>query len=830
MCSIVLYVFYSVSDYFTGEGINSAVIYHLIQGAEGAEFSAYSGLIATSIIVILMGIFLSYWLIARACRRSEGGKTHAYGSMAAVVVSLLLNPAIGDLSGLMMESSAFAMNKKGTSEFYKSYRQPKLELVSQKKNLVFIYAESLERTYFDESLFPGLITGLKELEARSTTFTNVRQIDHTSWTIAALVSSQCGLPLFTPYGGNSMSGMGEFLPSARCLSDFLSDEGYYMSYYGGAKITFAGKKSFFKTHSYDEYKGWQSLVPLINKLTYAVLVPWGLYDDDLLDLAYKRFNELSATKENFALMTLTLDTHGMEGRPSHSCKGISYGDGSNPVLNVMACSDKLITDFVKKILNSPHASNTVIVIASDHLSMKNTATDLLAKGDRSNIFMVIEPEGKPAKIDKYASTMDIASTILPFIGFKGEIGLGRNIAGKAQTEEEIRYIQDNLLSWKPDIFQLWDFPRIKRGIKFDLSKLTIHVDDKVFNVPALVALTPELETTFSFSYQLGGELVDNVLNMDEDTYYLLFDTCTNTNRIVNNFRNKAFCLLAGSGGLNRDVSSIIQLTPKTRTFTLTPDDIRHLAQIPSKGKFRPSRIAHAGGGLDGTARTNSFEALDQNIRKGYEYFEIDFNFTSDGHLVCIHDWGYDFKHQFGLEPEGVPTLAEFKALVRNNAKYEMCTLESLVPWLKENAEAKIITDVKGKENLRALKLIARSVPEFKSRIIPQLYYPESYKVAKGLGYEQIIWTLYRYKGSNNDVLNWVDKFKGPFAITMPKERANSPLPVMLAKKHVPTYVHTINNREHANIYLNSLGVTELYTDFLAPGESLIYSMPTSSTK
>ena len=40
-----------------------------------------------------------------------------------------------------------------------------------KRNVVFIYAEGLERTYFDETLFPGLINKLRVLESKGTYFT-----------------------------------------------------------------------------------------------------------------------------------------------------------------------------------------------------------------------------------------------------------------------------------------------------------------------------------------------------------------------------------------------------------------------------------------------------------------------------------------------------------------------------------------------------------------------------------------------------------------------------------------------------------------------------------
>lgn len=83
-----------------------------------------------------------------------------------------------------------------------------------------------------------------------------------------------------------------------------------------------------------------------------------------------------------------------------------------------------------------------------------------------------------------------------------------------------------------------------------------------------------------------------------------------------------------------------------------------------------------------------------------------------------------------------------------------------------------------------------------------------------MGFEQIIWTLYRYNGTNEDVLKWVDEFKGSFAITMPKGQAASNLPTELAKKHIPTYVHTINKLEEKNKFIDKFNITEIYTDFL----------------
>ena len=137
----------------------------------------------------------------------------------------------------------------------------------------------------------------------------------------------------------------------------------------------------------------------------------------------------------------------------------------------------------------------------------------------------------------------------------------------------------------------------------------------------------------------------------------------------------------------------------------------------------------------------------------------------------------------------------------------------MISWLDQNQSAFIITDVKN-DNLKALELISQKVPDFEKKVIPQIYNPANYNKVKDMGYQQIIWTLYRYKGTDADVLKWADEFHGPFAITMPKTRAESNLPKQLAEKNISTYVHTVNSAEEADFFLDNFGVTEIYTDFL----------------
>ncbi len=229
--------------------------------------------------------------------------------------------------------------------------------------------------------------------------------------------------------------------------------------------------------------------------------------------------------------------------------------------------------------------------------------------------------------------------------------------------------------------------------------------------------------------------------------------------------------------------------------------------------FIARRIAHAGGGINGKTYTNSYEALDYNHGRGFLFFELDFVFTHDKKIICLHDWGKNFKSIFGVYAQRRFTLQEFKDFQELIPCYKNCTLDGLAEWMKKNPSTYIITDIK-EHNIQALEAILKTLPNAKQRVIPQIYNPHNFTKVKDMGYEQVIWTLYRFGGNNDSVLKWVDTFRGKFAVTMPKERAKSDLPQKLKQRNIPSYVHTINTVEEAKFYMDKCEVTNVYTDFL----------------
>lgn len=236
-------------------------------------------------------------------------------------------------------------------------------------------------------------------------------------------------------------------------------------------------------------------------------------------------------------------------------------------------------------------------------------------------------------------------------------------------------------------------------------------------------------------------------------------------------------------------------------------------KLKAKKSMLPEFIAHAGGGYNGMAYTNSIEALNENTPY-YEWFEMDFLFTSDGELVCGHDWTDTFFENFGIRPDGPLTLKEFEELTQKNEKYTNCTAYILADWMRKNPDKLVVADVK-ENNVAALEYLSEKFPDIKQRFIAQVYDPSEYDSVKALGYEKVIWTLYRYDRINDhrSVIKeaaemWL------LAVAMPDAQAEDGLASKLIKAlSIPSFVHTVNSRrEYA--YFKKLGVHGVFTDSL----------------
>lgn len=455
---------YLLADTFTGEGVTESVIFHLFYGLEGVKLSEFTSYILAAALFSLMLAF-SINLFWRMNRRHKGQQKRQYrlaefvalGAVGAFAVAL--HPTTLQSAQIISDM----LVKPGTplnEELAKFEIKQTNKL--RKKSLVYIYAESFERIFLEEKIFPGLAPNLTILERGSLHIRGIRQAPLTDWTIAGMVASQCGVPLATfRIDRNEFSGVNGFMPGATCLGDVLNQAGYHSVFMGGADLNFAGKGRFYKEHGFQEVIGKDDLEAVSHQV--LPLSKWGVYDDALLENAFDKFKVLADAEQPFALFLLTLDTHPPIGHVTPSCEGQVYSNGESGLLNAVHCSDRLLSEFIKKI-ERHGADDLVLVVASDHLQMRNDINNYMVahSAQRENLFFVRGKGIDPRLIERPATTLDIFPTLLHLLGWDVEgVALGRNMLSSSKTLTEkygTEQFYSSLQKWRMDLWKMWSPP------------------------------------------------------------------------------------------------------------------------------------------------------------------------------------------------------------------------------------------------------------------------------------------------------------------------------------------------------------------------------------
>lgn len=458
--SFLLSTIYYLANSFTGEGINEAVIFHIIYGIDGIDILKFKSEIMLAAIFVCAVFLLFAYFKGKINYIQRKPKTVVELTIvfACTCISVVVHPATLDIDlmvrNFLASQNSAKLNQELGEDLFLNGR------LKNKKSLVYIYAESMEKTFFNEQIFPGLITNLKKLEKKSISFEGIRQAPMTDWTIAGMVASQCGVPLATfKSNRNDFSGVEKFVPGATCVGDIFKNAGYKNIYIGGADLDFAGKGNFYETHGFEEILGLKEIQALHqNSLPTS---KWGVYDDALFDFSYEKYKSISSQKEPFALFILTADTHGPSGHQTPECQNIKYKNGEIQMLNAVKCADFLIDKFLSKIMAVETEHNVVFVLGSDHLQMNNDTSFILSEHEstRTNLFMIIEKGKNPRIVSRPSSTLDIAPTLMSVMGWDvSNFALGRNLLGAELTLVEKYGEEDffnSLKNWRLNLWKTW---------------------------------------------------------------------------------------------------------------------------------------------------------------------------------------------------------------------------------------------------------------------------------------------------------------------------------------------------------------------------------------
>lgn len=471
---IVLSIVIVLVSYYIAEQINCSSFEQLlytINTVEGASMQpVYEGALFVSIrLIIVVGVILLIkYLIKRKYKISFNNvylklnnktlKIFPFSRMFTSVVILLLS--------LTYVFYAFKFNEYLDSQFnkaeifekeYVNPKEVKITFPKKKRNLIYIYVESLENSAL--SIEHGgvekvsYIPNLEKLALENTNFSNTQTIGGgyatygSTWTIAGMISQSAGIPLKVAADKANSYTSNNYMSGAYSIGDILMNNGYHNYFILGEESSFAGADAYYKQHgNYTIYDyNWAKKEKLIPEDYY---VWWGFEDSKLFEFSKRKLLEISKKDEPFNFVMETMDTHFMDGYVDESCKTKFKENYSNAYY----CTDQMLSKFVKWVQEQDFYDNTTIIISGDHLTMRKgffVSNDLAYERTVYNVFINPYKEGEYTKNRKF-NTIDMFPTTLASIGAEIEgdrLGLGTNLFSDKKTLIErkgLDYVQTEL--------------------------------------------------------------------------------------------------------------------------------------------------------------------------------------------------------------------------------------------------------------------------------------------------------------------------------------------------------------------------------------------------
>ncbi len=140
-------------------------------------------------------------------------------------------------------------------------------------------------------------------------------------------------------------------------------------------------------------------------------------------------------------------------------------------------------------------------------------------------------------------------------------------------------------------------------------------------------------------------------------------------------------------------------------------------------------ITHGGGKVEDLyPQSNSIEALQETYNWGNRVIELDFSWTSDDQLACVHNWGGSFP--------ALCTLEDFLS-TKIYGKLSPMGVDELAQWLKGHPDASVVMDFK-ERSVEGLQMIADRYPELLDQFFPYIFHTEEYELVRAMGYCNIM--------------------------------------------------------------------------------------------
>lgn len=444
------YGVYYLKEYF-GEIPLGQLLYHLYTPLDGTNVSSFYGafvIVGAIVIVVSVIIFLSDYLLRRKVNQSGDALFLCVFGAVMGTYALMAGYSHFDYEEYYKYTHE---NTKLYDEYYVDGRDVELTFPEEKRNLIYIFLESMETSYADENtggiMDENYIAELTELALENICFSGddgvlngAHTVYGTTFTMGAIVAQTAGVPINESLVGNDTlnsewEAENSYLPGAWTIGDILREQGYNQTFMIGSDGSFSGRASYFREHGNYKVFDYNTAVSE-GMIPEDYYVWWGYEDEKLIAFAKDEILTLAKQEEPFNFTMLTVDTHFTDGYVCDLCEDAYEAQYSN----VIACSSRQIAEFVDWIKAQDFYENTTIVIAGDHLTMDSTyiSESDISYFDRKTYFTIIHPaKDCPQSVsERDYTTMDIYPTTLASLGVQIEgdrLGLGVNLFSDVPT-------------------------------------------------------------------------------------------------------------------------------------------------------------------------------------------------------------------------------------------------------------------------------------------------------------------------------------------------------------------------------------------------------------
>lgn len=433
------------------------IIYNLKQPMEGANesflISFLNGPALRTLIAILTALPVFLVMQGASFRFLPKRRfTWRLGSAVVIVISLVGIGFAAQNINIVGFYHYFTASSNFIEENYVDPKKTKLTFPNKKRNLIYIYVESLESSSIDKmdggQMTTNLLPELTELSDSgihfsdtSKPFGGAHQFNGTGWTIAGMVAQTSGLPLKVPVEGNDYANSKgtKFLPGATSLNDILANQGYQQTFLLGSDATFGGRRAYFTQHGnvkIDDYLAAKKE----KRIPQNYKVWWGYEDSKLFEYARDDLGVLSSNNKPFNLTMLTANTHHIGGYPEKDMPH-KY---DNQYSNVISYTDTQLVTFVNWLKQQPYYDNTTVIIHGDHLSMDANyyKSQNVADNKRRTFNLILNSPMSKDNVrttNRTYGTFDMFPTTLAAMGVKikgNRLGLGTNLLSDTKTIAE----------------------------------------------------------------------------------------------------------------------------------------------------------------------------------------------------------------------------------------------------------------------------------------------------------------------------------------------------------------------------------------------------------